>query len=133
MGSLFFVPLVGAAAGAGAGVLYQHLQGVGLTKEQLDSIKERTTPGTSVLFAVTDEGDLDRLGERFRRFDGQLVSTTSPDPSGPCSSRRSTDTRRASVVAGFEVLRVPGVGTTRQSSAHEPYASHHRLRRAGGA
>ena len=32
-------------------------------------------PGTSVLFAVTDEGDLERLGERFRGFNGHLVST----------------------------------------------------------
>ena len=75
VGTLFFAPLLGAAAGAGAGALYQHLQGVGLTKEQLDGIREKTTPGTSVLFAVTDQGDLDRLGERFRGFQGHLVST----------------------------------------------------------
>jgi uncharacterized membrane protein len=56
-------------------VLHQHLQGVGLTKEQLESIRAQTQPGTSVLFAVTDEGDLDRLGERFRGFNGHLVST----------------------------------------------------------
>jgi uncharacterized membrane protein len=80
IGSLFFVPVLGAAAGAGAGALYQHLQGVGLTKEQLDSIKAETTPGTSVLFAVTDEGDLDRLGERFRGFRGKLVSTNLTGP-----------------------------------------------------
>ena len=75
VGALFFVPLLGAAAGAGAGVLHQHLKGVGLTKEQLESIRAQTQPGTSVLFAVTDEGDLDRLGERFRGLNGHLVST----------------------------------------------------------
>jgi len=75
VGALFFVPLLGAAAGAGAGVLHQHLKGVGLTKEQLESIRSQTQPGTSVLFAVTDEGDLDRLGERFRGLNGHLVST----------------------------------------------------------
>jgi uncharacterized membrane protein len=80
VGFMFFVPVVGAAAGAGIGALYQHLQGVGLTKEQLDSIREQTVPGTSVLFAVTDEGDLDRLGERFRGFKGHLVSTNLTGP-----------------------------------------------------
>ena len=35
--------------------LHQHLQGVGITKEQLETIRDQTTPGTSVLFAVTDE------------------------------------------------------------------------------
>jgi uncharacterized membrane protein len=75
VGALFFVPILGVAAGAGAGALYQHLQGVGLTKEQLDGIREQAVPGTSVLFAVTDEGDLDRLGERFRGLNGHLVST----------------------------------------------------------
>jgi uncharacterized membrane protein len=80
VGTLFFVPVLGAAAGAGAGALYQHLQGVGLTKEQLEKIKAETTPGTSVLFAVTDQGDLDRLGERFRGFRGKLVDTNLTGP-----------------------------------------------------
>ncbi|HEY5420304.1 MAG TPA: DUF1269 domain-containing protein [Marmoricola sp.] len=76
VGTLFFVPMLGAVAiGAGAGALHKHLQGVGITKEQLESIRDQTVPGTSVLFAVTDEGNLDRLGERFRGFQGHLVST----------------------------------------------------------
>ena len=81
VGTVFFVPMLGAVAiGAGAGALYQHLQGVGITKEQLETIRDQTTPGTSVLFAVTDEGDLDRLGERFRGFKGHLVSTNLTGP-----------------------------------------------------
>ena len=64
----------------GAGALHQHLQGVGITKEQLETIRDQTTPGTSVLFAVTDEGDLDRLGERSEGFKGHLVSTNLTGP-----------------------------------------------------
>ena len=64
VGTLFFVPMLGAVA----------------TKEQLEAIKEQTVPGTSVLFAVTDEGNLDRLGERFRGFKGHLVSTNLTGP-----------------------------------------------------
>jgi uncharacterized membrane protein len=33
------------------------------------------TPGTSALFAVTENGDLDRLGERFHGWGGTLIST----------------------------------------------------------
>ena len=80
VGSLFLMPFLGAAAGAVAGGLHQHLQGIGLTKEQLESIRQEGTPGTSVLFAVTDEGDLDRLGERFRGMEAKLVSTNLTGP-----------------------------------------------------
>jgi uncharacterized membrane protein len=33
------------------------------------------TPGTSALFLVTDNADLDRLGERFHGGNGKLIST----------------------------------------------------------
>jgi uncharacterized membrane protein len=48
---------------------------LGLSEEQLRTIKEEVTEGTSVLFAVTDQGDLDRLGERFRGMPWKLVET----------------------------------------------------------
>jgi len=32
-------------------------------------------PGTSALFIVTDNADLDRLGERFHGRDSTLIST----------------------------------------------------------
>jgi uncharacterized membrane protein len=75
VGSLFFMPLLGVAAGAAAGAVSKHVQGLGITEEQMESIRQQITPGTSALFAVTDEGDLDRLGERFRGMNGRLVQT----------------------------------------------------------
>jgi uncharacterized membrane protein len=33
------------------------------------------TEGTSALFLVTDHGDLDRLGERFRGLHSKLVAS----------------------------------------------------------
>jgi len=33
------------------------------------------TEGTSALFAVTDQGDLDRLGERFRGLHQKLIES----------------------------------------------------------
>jgi uncharacterized membrane protein len=48
---------------------------VGIGKEELDRIRENVTEGTSALFAVTDEGDLDRVGERFHGMHMKLVET----------------------------------------------------------
>ena len=41
----------------------------------LETIREQITPGTSALFLMTEEGDLDRLGERFHGWNAKLVTT----------------------------------------------------------
>ena len=51
------------------------VKGGAITKEQLESIRDQTVPGTSVLFAVTDEGNLDRLGERMLGTHMKLIET----------------------------------------------------------
>lgn len=78
-GSLFLMPVVGAAVGAGVGALRYMHEGVSLTKEQIEEIRAQLVPGTSALFAITDEGDLDRLGERFRGMHTTLVATNLTD------------------------------------------------------
>src|SRR4051812_37681129 len=79
LGALFFVPVLGAAAGAGAGALAKSMQGVGIDKQQLDTIRTQVTEGTSALFLVTEEADLDRLGERFGHGHSQLIATNLTD------------------------------------------------------
>jgi uncharacterized membrane protein len=74
-GTLFFVPLLGAAAGAAIGATSKAVAALGIPEAQLDSIREQVTPGTSLLCAVTDEGNLDRLGERFHGLHSTLVAT----------------------------------------------------------
>ena len=74
-GALFFMPLVGAAAGAALGGLAKATQGIGISKEQLEKIRTQITEGTSGLFLVTEEGDLDRVGERFHGTHMKLVDT----------------------------------------------------------
>ena len=49
--------------------------GVGIDKEQLETIRSQVTEGTSALFVVTEEGDLDRVGERFHGTHMKLVHT----------------------------------------------------------
>jgi uncharacterized membrane protein len=74
-GGLFFVPLLGAAVGAAAGAITKAMDAVGIDENQLNTIREQVTPGTSLLCAVTEEGDLDRLGERFHGLHSTLVAT----------------------------------------------------------
>ncbi|MDC7121432.1 DUF1269 domain-containing protein [Cellulomonas fimi] len=74
-GSIFFVPLLGAAAGAAIGSISKAVAAVGIDEAQLNTIREQVTPGTSLLCAVTTDGDLDRLGERFHGLHSTLVAT----------------------------------------------------------
>jgi uncharacterized membrane protein len=74
-GLLFAVPVVGAAAGAAGGAYAKMRQGLGITDEQMDRIRTEVTEGTSALFLVTEQADLDRLGERMRGVLTKLVDT----------------------------------------------------------
>ena len=74
-GALFAVPVLGLAVGAAGGALSKVHERLGISKEQLDRIREEVTPGTSALFLVTQQGDLDRLGERMRGVHSRLIET----------------------------------------------------------
>jgi uncharacterized membrane protein len=80
VGGLFLIPLVGAAAGAGIGALSQATEGVGIRKDDLEKIHAEITEGTSALLVVTDEGDLDRVGERFHGLHSKLIDTNLTGP-----------------------------------------------------
>ena len=78
-GALFLVPIAGGIVGVAIGALAKSTEGVGITKDDLTRIRTEIVPGTSALFAVTEEGNLDRLGERFRDPDMKLISTNLTD------------------------------------------------------
>jgi uncharacterized membrane protein len=75
LGSLFVIPVVGGVVGAAIGGLAKSTQGTGIRKEDLERIRTEITEGTSGLFAVTENGDLDRLGERFRGVNSTLLNS----------------------------------------------------------
>ena len=54
-------------------------QDVGITKEQLETIRTQVTPGSSALFVVTDQGNLDLVGERFRLPHSTLIASNLTD------------------------------------------------------
>jgi uncharacterized membrane protein len=74
-GALFTVPVVGGVVGLALGALAKSTEGAGISKEDLARIRTEVVEGTSALFVVTEEGNLDRLGERFRGSDQKLITT----------------------------------------------------------
>jgi uncharacterized membrane protein len=79
VGMLFFMPVIGAGVGAAIGRWSKSAENTGITKEQLERIRAEVTPGTSALFAVTDQGDRDRLAERFHGLNRTLIETNLTD------------------------------------------------------
>jgi uncharacterized membrane protein len=79
IGALFFMPVVGGLAGAAIGAISKATEDAGITKDQLESIRTEVTEGTSALFLVTEQGDLDRLGERFHGMHNKLIATNLTD------------------------------------------------------
>jgi uncharacterized membrane protein len=79
-GAVFFVPVLGAAAGAGIGALTRSLGRVGITDEQMNTLRWQITERTSALFVVTDEADLEKVGERFHGMHSLLIDTNLTDP-----------------------------------------------------
>jgi uncharacterized membrane protein len=79
VGTLFLVPVVGAAVGASIGAISKATEGTGIRREDLEKIRTSVTEGTSALFLVTENADLDRLGERFHGLPKQLVTTNLTD------------------------------------------------------
>lgn len=55
------------------------MEGTGITRKDIGLIRSEVTPGTSALFVVTDDEDLDRLGERFHGTPWRLVTTNLTD------------------------------------------------------
>jgi uncharacterized membrane protein len=78
-GALFFMPLLGAAAGAGIGAIHKAMERVGISREQMETLRWQITEGTSALFLLTEGADLGRLGERLRGTHWVLIDTNLTD------------------------------------------------------
>src|SRR3712207_6048413 len=53
-GLIFFVPFLGAAIGAGVGALTGSMADVGIDDNFIRQVREKVTPGTTALFALTN-------------------------------------------------------------------------------
>src|SRR5918993_2503226 len=65
-GLIFFVPLFGMAIGAASGALGGSLADVGIDDDFIKQVREKVTPGTSALFALTSGATVDRAIEELK-------------------------------------------------------------------
>ncbi|WP_402468767.1 DUF1269 domain-containing protein [Isoptericola aurantiacus] len=79
IGALFFIPVVGAVAGAAIGGLSRALSSTGIKKEDLERIRAEVVPGTSGLFLISEQGDPDRFRERLHGLKATLISSNMSD------------------------------------------------------
>ena len=74
-GLIFFVPLLGAAVGAAVGALTGSMTDVGINDDFINAVKQKVTPGTSALFALTSDAVEDRVEEAFADTKAELVAS----------------------------------------------------------
>jgi uncharacterized membrane protein len=77
-GLIFFIPLLGMAMGAAMGALGGSLADVGIDDDFIKQVREKVTPGTSALFALTSGATEDRVIEELKQFDFEIISTNLP-------------------------------------------------------
>ena len=79
-GLIFFMPFLGAAIGAGTGALSGSLADVGIDDDFINQVRDKVTPGTSALFALTSGATApDRVIDELRQYDFEVISTNLPE------------------------------------------------------
>ena len=74
-GLIFFVPILGLLVGAAMGAASASLADVGIDDDFIKEVREKVTPGTSALFALTSDGVPDKVAEAFQGVEGELLHT----------------------------------------------------------
>src|SRR5829696_4598668 len=69
-----------STAGAGMGGLTGSLADVGIDDDFIRQVREKVTPGTSALFALTSGATApDRVIDELRQYDFEIISTNLPE------------------------------------------------------
>lgn len=79
LGTIFFVPLLGAALGAAMGAAGGALSDVGIDDDFIRETREKVTPGSSALFVLTSDAVLDKVHDAFAGHHAELVHTNLSD------------------------------------------------------
>jgi uncharacterized membrane protein len=80
IGLIFFVPFLGAAMGAAGGALGGSLDDVGIDDDFIRQVREKVTPGTSALFALTSGATApERVIDELKTYDFEIISTNLPE------------------------------------------------------
>jgi uncharacterized membrane protein len=59
--------------------IHKAMERVGIGAEQMEVLRWQIVEGTSALFLLTENADLDRLGERWRGMHSVLIDTNLTD------------------------------------------------------
>lgn len=76
IGTLFFVPLVGAAVGAATGALGGALSDIGVDDNFMKELGETLTPGTSALFILVRKVTPDKVLDEVSKYGGKVLRTS---------------------------------------------------------
>lgn len=74
-GLIFFIPILGLAIGAATGALIGSMADVGISDDFIRDVRKKVTPGTSALFLLSSDAVMDRVTDRFKKTDAELIST----------------------------------------------------------
>jgi uncharacterized membrane protein len=78
-GLIFLMPLLGMAIGAASGALLGSMRDVGISDDFIREVREKVTPGTSALFALTSNAAYDKVAAEFRGTEAKLIRTNLSD------------------------------------------------------
>jgi len=65
-GMIFLMPFAGAAIGAATGALASRFIDIGIDDDFIKKVREEVTPGTSALFLLSSDAEVDKVREAFR-------------------------------------------------------------------
>jgi uncharacterized membrane protein len=75
-GLIFFVPLFGLAIGAAMGAMTGALTDVGIDDKMIKDLGKQIVPGSSALFIFVIEATGDKVTERMRQYEPEVLRTS---------------------------------------------------------
>ena len=75
LGTLFVMPLAGAATGLVAGLASGHVHDFGIDDDFIEQVRDQLQPDTSALFILGQANDLEALRERLADVEFDILST----------------------------------------------------------
>jgi uncharacterized membrane protein len=75
-GLIFFIPLFGAVVGLASGALIGALTDVGIDDKMIKALGKQIAPGTSALFVYVVQATGDKVTERMKRFEPEVLQTS---------------------------------------------------------
>jgi len=76
IGLLFLAPLLGMAVGAASGGMAGAFTDIGVDDDMMKSIGEQLEPGKAAVFALTSQGNLDKVLPEISKFHGTLLQSS---------------------------------------------------------